>query len=197
MLNYVISPPSNVFNRPPTVRASRKRPPPHDDGTPAATTADHHEKCKESGHRSHGKQQQTCRDCTAAAFDPSLPSPDRFLAVRAVSKSYFCAFCLHDAVAAGPIDPCSLQITRSCEAHRGYWMIKKCPCNRKWSNCLDCMVKGVDPRAGTAFCHRCHCRHGARGSARCRCDEPAMRPEDYYAMSFLNIEPEPCETDHN
>ena len=122
-----------------------------------------------------------------------MPHHDNFQTVKAVAKSYWCPFCLERSVAAvSTSGPHALRLFRSCSTHRHRYEQKRCPCGKPWADCLACMDKRVDPRAGAGFCPCCRLRYGASTAAStrlCACRPRQGAPVDdveAFVSSVLN-----------
>ena len=145
-------------------------------------------------HACYSKQWQTCKGCVYDSIERchrgGFALPQTYKQVLAVSRCYWCPFCIKQSVEAGSFHaPTALKLFRSCLKHRELFMCKECPCGLPWAACLRCMDEEVDPRAGSSFCSVCRKRHGpARGRSCCcghaeaapltvDCSSPDSRPE--------------------
>ena len=116
---------------------------------------DYHKRCNVPSHAGYSKQRQTCKGCVYDSIERchrgGFALPQTYKQVLAVSRSYWCPFCIKRSVEAGTFHaPTALKLFRSCRKHRELFMCKECPCGLPWAACLRCMDEEVDPRAGGA-----------------------------------------------
>ena len=114
-----------------------------------------HGECAVKEHRSFGRSVKSCRECVSASR---------------TYNAHWCSICWRDGLAQFGVP--TLTRFKSCTAHARDYATKECPCGRRWTDCLDCRDRGVDLRAGTAFCGRCRRRFGAGKAQFCHCKEP-------------------------
>ncbi len=108
--------------------------------------------CEVKDHRSFGHSVKSCRECVLATL---------------AYNAHWCSICWRDGVRLCGVP--TLTRFKTCRPHSKDYDNKKCPCGKRWTDCLDCRDAGVDPRAGTAFCGRCRKRFGAGRVDFCVC----------------------------